>query len=209
MERIMDEIDLRGWSVIVGGIESPLAQAAQRAGATALMELSVTDVDILNQVDARAVQFAEERAAEMVGMKFVGDRLVENPNPRWAITDSTREMLREEVTRGVKEGFSTDKIARQIEESYAFSKDRAKVISQTEIARAHVHGNIEGWKASGVVSGKRSILASNHDQDDECDGNADIGEVDLEELFPSGDMAPPYHPNCFCDVVAVLAEEGK
>ena len=43
---------------------------------------------------------------------------------------------------------------------------------------------------------------------DECVANAEQGAIGLEDEFLSGDDAPPAHPNCRCDVLPVLIEEG-
>ena len=40
-----------------------------------------------------------------------------------------------------------------------------------------------------------------------CVENAEAGTIGIDENFPSGDEAPPYHPNCFCTLVPVLGED--
>ena len=32
-----------------------------------------------------------------------------------------------------------------------------------------------------------------------CDDNEAEGWIDSESVYPSGDDAPPFHPNCVCD----------
>lgn len=41
-----------------------------------------------------------------------------------------------------------------------------------------------------------------------CDDNADAGALELGDAFPSGDDAPPAHPNCECALVAET-DEGQ
>ena len=123
--------------------------------------------------------------------------LIENPDARWVITDSTRDMLRDLTTQALDEGWSADKFQENILENYAFSDARAETIARTEMARADIQGNAEGWKASGLVSGMRFL--ANPDCCDECqemDGEvADLGEGELP------------HPNCRCNWLAVLNDE--
>jgi hypothetical protein len=207
--QILNALDFSGWAVMVNGTNEVLGHVARQAGKQALFSLQITDQSITDHADEAAIEFARARAAELVGMKWVDDELVENPDARWTITDATREFLRSDVTQAIQEGWSNKKLADAVGENYAFSELRSETIARTETARAHMQGNVEGWKASGVVTGKQSLLGSEHDEgdEDECDDNAAAGVVPLEEAFPSGDEWPPYHPRCVCDAVPVLSEE--
>lgn len=197
------------WTDLIPVFDPQLASVAKRAGLQALAQVHVTDEKITDSVSDAAIAFAKARAGELVGMQWNGGQWVENPNAEWAITDSTRDMLRDTVQAGTADGLSAEALADKIKDSYAFSQERAMTIARTELASAHVQGNLEGWKQSGVVSGKESILSSAHEGEDECNDNADAGTVAIGEEFPSGDDGPPYHPNCECDVVAVLSEETE
>jgi len=75
------------------------------------------------------------------------------------------------------------------------------MIARTETIRADCQGNLAAYKNSGLVSGKKWILGSEHTGDDECNDNAAEGEIPLDQDFSSGDEAPPAHPNCVCDFV--------
>jgi len=192
------------WTDLIPVFEPQIAAVAKRAGIQALAQVRVTDEGITDSVSDAAIAYAKERAGELVGMAWDGKEWVPNPNAEWAITDSTRDMLRATIKAGTEDGLSADALADKIRDSYAFSQERAQTIARTELASAHVQGNLEGWKQSGVVSKKESILSSGHDQDDECNDNADAGEIPIDADFPSGDDGPPYHPNCECDVVAIV-----
>src|SRR5262249_14242493 len=117
--------------------------------------------------------------------------------------------LRKLVVDAITEGMSPDELSSAIEDSGAFSEDRADMIARTELAKANVAGNLQGWRDSGEVTGKSWILGSEHGVDDEWDDNADEGVIKLDEDFGSGDDGPPAHPNCVCDVVAELSDEGE
>jgi hypothetical protein len=167
--------------------------------------------DLMNE---QALLFAQERGAELVGMRNIGTKespqWVPNENAKWAISDSTREFIRADIEQAINEGWSTGTLKDKLGENYAFSDRRAETIARTEIAKADMEGNMAAYRASGVVMGKEWLLGSEYDEDDICQDNADAGVIALDAVFPSGDDAPPAHPNCKCTVVPVLMEtEGE
>jgi SPP1 gp7 family putative phage head morphogenesis protein len=151
---------------------------------------------------ARTTAFAEARAAELVGMKWVDGELVVNPNAEWSITEATRNMLRSSITTALEEGQSNDELAKTIRESTAFSRDRAENISRTETATADVQGSIAGWRASGAVAGRQWLAAP--DCCDECQ-DLDGTIVGIDEDFEQGDA--PLHQNCRCSELPLTADE--
>lgn len=169
------------------------------------MQLGITDKDVLDQVNELAVQYADQRAAELVGKKWVGDQLIDNPDAEWRIDEGTRELLRADVTQAVEEGWSNDKLASEIEDGYAFSDSRSEMIARTETAFADSSGNMIAYRESDQVEGKRWILQAGACPI--CEDNEAAGEIGIDEDFPSGDDAAPAHPNCECDVVPVLKPE--
>lgn len=168
-------------------IEDMVGNGGEAALAQVLAEITK---DQLRQVNVKAVKYAEERSANMVK----------------ELADSTREMLRSTIALGLEEGLSNDHLADRLAAAYAFSPERADVIARTETAYADIQGNLEGYRASGVVSGKQWIIA----QDEFCDACNDLDGVAvlLDGAFPDdGGDGPPLHPNCRCDVLPVLTEE--
>jgi hypothetical protein len=108
-----------------------------------------------------------------------------------------------DITDAIEEGTSTDDLADQLEENYAFSEARAETIARTEVATADVEGNLQAYRDSGVVEGKEWILGSEHpDIGCECEDAADMGVVPLDDDF-GGIGDPPAHPNCECDMLPV------
>lgn len=198
-----DDIDFDEFDVLVTVVEPQISSVAKRSSYTALAQLEIKEEGITNSVETRAISYAKKRSAELVGKRWVNGELVNNPNAKWAITDSTRDMLKQTIASGVENQLSTDALAESIEKSYAFSEARAETIARTEIAKAHTEGNYAAWQESGAVVGKAWILSSEHDLDDVCNGNADDGVIGLDEAFSSGDMMPPAHPNCECGWYAV------
>lgn len=207
----IDDIDLSKWDILAGIITDDTFEAFKQAYEDGLTVAGVSEADITDQVDERATAWAAQRAAELVGKRIDEDgNIIDNPDSTWAIDESTRDMLRSTVEQSIENGDSSEMLAQKIEDSAAFSDTRATTIARTELATAHMQGNINGWKDSGVVTGKRSILGSEHDIDDECDMAADDGVIGMDELFSNGYDAPPYHPNCVCDLEPVMqsADDG-
>lgn len=173
-----------------------LAVSGSEAG---LAQLGMVFEDLLKQANLEAVAWATDRAAELVGMKWVDGHLVENPNGKWAIDEATRDALRSMTTAAMDSGISNDDLANEIAEAFAFSDSRAEMIARTETAFADVNGNLIAWDASGVVESKE--WSANPECCDEC-SDLDGETVPLGDSFPGGD--PPLHPNCRCDVLPVL-----
>ena len=207
---VLSELNLDSWVELANLLSDPLSSVQQESAKKALTQLGITDSEIFDKVNHDAVAAANERAAELVGMKIQDGELVPNPSAEMAITESTREGIKQMVVTALTDGDTVDELAQKLEDSYQFSDLRAETIARTELGRAHVDGTLTGWKASGVVFGKRSLLGSEHESDgidDECDDNEADEVIGLDEQFSSGDFGPPYHPNCVCVLVADLTEE--
>lgn len=124
---------------------TPLIEALAELGASdATGALGIT----LGETPEAAALFAQERAAELVGMKWVDGELVINPNPRWAITETIRQDLQNKVTQSIQGGWSTDKLAAEIRDMMGSA--RAKTIARTETAFAYSEGAAQGYEEAGL-----------------------------------------------------------
>jgi hypothetical protein len=198
---------------LVDPTEELLNEVATVGAAHALATLQVTAGDAVADLvipNDAVLAFARDRAAELVGMRREADgTLVPNPNAEWAIDEGTRTLLRGTLTDAFAEEWTKAELTSALEESYAFSEARAQLIARTEVSRALVQGNLATYKASGLDLVKTWVLGSEHDVDDECDENAASDPVALDDAFPTGDDAPPAHPNCTCDVLVTPAAAGE
>lgn len=206
IDAALDAVD---WGPIAAAAQHELAAVAEDAAQYALKKLGIDDEEILNQTYTAAREWAANRAAELVGKKWKGDELVDNPNAEMAITDATRSELRALVADAIDKGLSAKDLANSIEDMGGFSAERAELIARTEILRSNNAAHLESFRASGVVSKKAWSVSGNEEVCDECQDNADEGEIDLDDDFPSGDDAPPGHPRCECVLTAIVDEDAE
>ena len=195
------------WSVELADLFGPyLAQIVKTGAGQATQQLALDSQGMFDVVNERALEWAKDKSAELVGMKWVNGELVPNPRAEYSIVNSTREMIRGEVAQAVEEGWSTDKLAGALEESHAFSPVRAEMIARTETATAQTQGALLVYRESGVVSQKKWITGAGC-----CDECQDLdGEiVGLDEEFDGGVDAPPLHPACRCDIVPVVGNDDE
>lgn len=202
-DEILNELDLDSWVEIVSAAEAQMEVAGKAGVSRAMGSINFGETEHpkdwqLAQEDA--ISYATDRAAELVGKKWVRGRLVDNPSAEWTISESTRDALRELVVSALRDGLTARDLSDRILESYTFSEARANAIARTEIIAAQAAGSMAAYRRSGQVQQKRWVLGSEHDIECDCDTNSEEGWIDLDDEFPSGDDAPPAHPNCVCDV---------
>jgi len=133
--------------------------------------------------------------------------------------------VRSVISRGLEQGIGAQAIAKELETDYAFSPQRATVVARTESARAFVEGERLGWSESGVVRGKQWNLAPGacpFCEQTAIRGTSKVFNLD-EPFYANGEtitaggktytvkygdvQGAPLHPNCRCDITAVLIEE--
>jgi hypothetical protein len=195
------------WLVLPEAVRQQLLDSFTAGISKGIDDLMVTDTSVITAVNTVAQDWARSRAAELVGMKYLADgTLIENPDARWAISDTTRDEIRQIVTDAFANNTSAAELAQKIQEATMFSDARAAMIAKTESSMAMIGGNFKTWALSGMVKSLRWLLSEDHDIEDDCDLN-DGQVVPFGETFDSGDFYPPVHPNCECSVM-VEAIEG-
>lgn len=192
------------WADLVPDLAEHLIEITKDGVVAAAAQLEMTDAGITDLAFTRAEAWARDRAAEMVGMKWIDGELVTNPNPAWSITQTTRDMIYVDVNRAIEEGWSNDQLAAAIKENAAFSDSRAMLVAETETHFADVSGNEAFYKETGIkewewftAEDERvcPVCASNHEQ---------VREIGKE--FPSGHTKSPAHPRCHCDMLPVVED---
>jgi hypothetical protein len=173
---------------MVDELRDEVIDAYKTAGRAGIAQVGIDASEaMVHQLDVEAAFWAANRGGEL--MKD--------------FANTTDEAVREVLNQAVEEGWSADDLQSAIEDLGAFGEVRASMIARTELAFAHVQGSLEGWRSTGEVEGKRSILGDLHEVADECDDAAEMGVVDIDDDF-GGLGDPPFHPNCFCDLLPVL-----
>lgn len=204
------EVDARLTRAAVEGV-----QTIRAAVAAAESGEQVADFDRTNE---GAGQFIAENGRQLYqAMKGVN----ETTAARLALT----------LEEGVSEGEALHGLVQRVRAAFdgeaapgePISLHRAKMIARTETARAQTAGTMAGWQSTGVVTGKRWMLAPGP-----CEfclaaaqefNNKTIG-LD-QPFYPKGSVlrgadggtmaldfadvqAAPLHPHCRCDVQPVL-----
>lgn len=122
-----------------------------------------------------------------------------------SVDETTKEWLVREITNGKENALTNEEVARNIRDNFPdISKSRADTIVRTEVAHALQQGELYVYKKEGIEY-KRWVLSE--DIDDVCGINAESGPIAVNKSFPSGDDAPPAHPNCRCFIQAAFKED--
>jgi len=153
---------------------------------------------------ADAEAWAGMRAAELVGAvpNLAGD-LVRDQRAERSILGSTKRMLSSLVRGNGASAGSVSSLADALDAGLAevFSDQRAERIAQFEIDSASNYGV---QAAISAVSDTQPLLRkfwfSLIDCCPVCEANTAAGAISAKEDFPSGDHAPPNHPNCRCSL---------
>jgi Phage Mu protein F like protein len=179
---------------------TPLLVSEGQQGATVFLERAgfsnVSDNELWTQVLEDVRTEMRERGAQLVGKQIRNGQIVDNPNPAWSITETTRDSLRTLLSQAVDEGWAANKTQTAIMDSESFSPDRALSIARTEAAFARAHGTHVGAVSAGMKT-KAWIVSEEHTCE-VCIGNEDQGKIPIDSTFSSGDDCPPAHPNCRC-----------
>lgn len=205
-------LDIGSLEIIIDSTPELMASAAGDSATIGLGQFGLgQNNQIVNLVHQRAADFAKDRAAEMVGMRYNSDgELVPSANAAMRIDEPTRNMVRSAIYDGLQNGLTAEQIAASVGavNAKAFSPERAALIANTEIANAHGQGLLMGMKGakSTGMNVKKEWVAGGADPCEDCLENEDEGPIDVDDDFPSGDDASPAHPRCECSIVGSVAD---
>jgi len=181
---------------LIPQVERALAEQAQEAARTVAVSME-TEPAALAELSQDLAAFARDRAAELVGRRWQDGALVDDPNAEMVIDEATRDHIRVAISDGIRARETAEQIAERLgaKDFPAFSPARAKMIARTELSRAENAGRFGIMRVSNVAS---KIWVVDGDPCLICIENMIVGPIGLYETFPSGDLAPPQHPNCLC-----------
>lgn len=179
------------WDDIVDNVAADLMEAAAQGIVEGTSQIGATaDREAAASV---AETYAKSRAANMVGKKIENGVLVDNPSAIWAISDTTRDNLKDIIEEAVVNDIAVSELEQRLMQSYTFSNERAGMIARTEVAMAHVRTNLNIWKTSGYVKTVDIVLSVDHKESDNCDLVAASGPFPINTV-----PLLPLHPNCLC-----------
>jgi hypothetical protein len=209
---IVDAIDFEALDATVETSAENMADIVKDAVDGAMAQIGVDkESELVDQVSEQAVKMARARAAELVGMRFNSDgELVANPRAEYAITDTTRDMIKQIITDGLADNIGSDAIVDNIQSATAFSADRAYAVAHNEIADANSRAALlayKGARSHGVNVKKGWGLGPNPCEI--CQENADAGAIDLDDDFPSGDSEPTAHNHCECVLLPIVIRDKE
>jgi Phage Mu protein F like protein len=146
--------------------------------------------DFFSHANTRAAEWASQHGAVLVTQ----------------IENSTRSRVHDVIAYGLNEGLMREDIIDMIMDQ-SFGEARATLIADHEIAIATGQGAEAGYREAKAARVKiKKIWVTDDDPCEDCDANSDI-EIDIEDLFPSGDEDAPAHVNCRCHTESVVEDD--
>ena len=119
------------------------------------------------------------------------------------LNDETANRMRTVISNAIKEKRGIDGLARDIRKQFNdMSRVRSQTVARTETCDALENSFMDRAKDLGVT-GKEWIVT---DPCPICEANGNAGIIPINDLFPSGDLRPPAHPNCRCTLAPVILE---
>jgi Phage Mu protein F like protein len=112
------------------------------------------------------------------------------------VNDNTLQAISGVLAESAAAGDSVDTTARALRDVLD-DPDHARVIAHTELARAVGAASLDTY-AFNDIPGKSWLT---YQPCPICEANEEAGAIKLDASFPSGDDAPPAHPNCRCSLV--------
>jgi hypothetical protein len=228
IKRVLDLLKSSKWNAtLMEGMRPYIASAMENGAAAGLRSIA----DIAKTPAVAQIGWSSAELGKYV--EQASTRLASRAAD--AVNATTQVRIGDLLGEGLKNGESISQLAKRVEEWAAgeasddddadtMTRRRATTIARTEAARAHSNAQLEAWKSTGIVVGKRWLLAPDacefckaafdqYGQDgaglDEpfykkgetltgSDGESEL-EFDFEDI-----EGPPLHPNCRCATIAVL-----
>lgn len=119
----------------------------------------------------------------------------------WGKTDILAAQAKREITAGMVEGSSVDKIAKELRA--LVDADKRKYVTRlvrTECKHFACQGELEGYKENGITHYR---FIGGTEGSAHCDCAYYNGKVfEVDKAGDANNPMPPIHPNCLCTVVA-------
>jgi hypothetical protein len=126
---------------------------------------------------------------------FVDSRAIYFSN---TFNDTTAEKLLAELKLGLEADETTDELSARVSAFYDGEANyRSERAARTEVSASSNFAAQEAYTQAGVTKMQWLVVAP---EDADCLAN-EGAIADVGDNFPSGDSAPPVHPNCVCTIL--------
>lgn len=144
-------------------------------------------------------QLTTENLASLVGKKIdkATGKLVDNPNAKVRVTETTRERIAQSIKTSVRLGEKQADAAARLQKTIV-NPARANMIAETEAVNAFGAGRRTYALKSGATGHKWNRNTAG--RADNCSANAAQGFIPINEAFQSGHSSGAAHPRCKCNV---------
>lgn len=196
VEEVLDAEDAIMMQVLYDPIETAIFLGAAAGETVYSRPLGISKTSELIQ------KAAKERVATLVGKKVQDGIIVDNPKPKYRLSDKTRQEIRESLNTSLSLRETTPEATLRLQQTIKNPK-RAEIIAQTETVNAYNDGIHSYGIASGAVGHEWETVGAK----DVCAVNAAQGIIPIKEAFSSGHLKPTAHPRCRCNERLVYPEE--
>jgi len=115
------------------------------------------------------------------------------------MNEETKRRLAHTIGEGIKNKRGIPGLARDIKKEFGdMTRYRSQLIARTETSNALSQASLDRMQDMDI-EGKEWVWPGTSDCDI-CRDNEAAGIIPVDQAFPSGDMAPPAHPNCECSL---------
>ena len=121
------------------------------------------------------------------------------------INQTTQDALTTTLTEGLANKENIQDLSARIATVYDQAKNyRTDMIARTETSAASNYAAGQAYQQAGIERQQWVVVSP---EDEDCiENDGDIEDID-GGVFPSGDNAPPVHPNCQCTTIPVFDDE--
>lgn len=203
--KIDDEIDKKDLIKVINKIETELEIIGKVSSKNIIASLNKTkDKELIKKSLEIATNYSQSRCCELVGKRILKTgAIINNPNANYAITDTTRNGLKDLINKAMDNGWSNDRLANKIKENYLFSEQRSLQIARTETNLASNEITFKTFKEANIKM-KKWLTAQDDRVSDLCVENGNQPAIPINSLFRSGHLHPAAHVNCRCTIIAVI-----
>lgn len=122
------------------------------------------------------------------------------------VNQTTEADLTSTLTEGLANKESINELSARVAAVYGKAQDyRTDMIARTEVSAASNFAAGQAYQQAGVDRQQWVVVDP---QDEDCvENDGDIEDID-GGTFPSGDSAPPVHPNCQCTTIPVFNDDA-